>query len=92
MAYGRRDDFGAIAFDPVENVMAKATKGQKAIVQRAMHAFKHGELRSGGGGMVTDPKQAIAIALSEADEAKPGHGGPAARKRKAKEHAAPTRP
>ena len=32
-----------------------------------MHEFKHGELRSGGGGRkVKNPRQAIAIALSEA--------------------------
>lgn len=32
-----------------------------------MHEFKHGGLKSGGGGKkVTNPKQAIAIGLSEA--------------------------
>ena len=32
-----------------------------------MHEFKHGELRSGGGSKtVRNPKQAVAIALSEA--------------------------
>ena len=61
--------------------MARATKGQKEIVQRVMHAFKHGDLESGGGGTVTDPKQAIAIALSEADAAKPDRRRPAKSKR-----------
>jgi hypothetical protein len=31
-----------------------------------MHAFKRGKLRSGSGRKVTNPKQAIAIGLSEA--------------------------
>jgi hypothetical protein len=38
-------------------------------VEREMHAFKRGKLRSGKegkGGAVSNPKQAIAIALSEA--------------------------
>ncbi len=36
-------------------------------VEREMHAMKQGKLKSGGDGKkVTDPKQAIAIALSEA--------------------------
>ena len=39
---------------------------QKEIVGRVMHEFKHGELDSGTGGKVRNPKQAIAIALSEA--------------------------
>ena len=39
-------------------------------VERAMHEMKRGELRSGGSGKkVTDPKQAIAIGLSEARKA-----------------------
>ncbi len=39
---------------------------QKATVRRVMHEFKHGELESSQGGKVKNPKQAIAIALSEA--------------------------
>jgi hypothetical protein len=31
-----------------------------------MHAYKRGKLRSGSGRKVTNPKQAIAIGLSEA--------------------------
>ena len=44
------------------------TSGQKATISRVMHEFKHGELRTTGGigPKVTDPKQAIAIALHEA--------------------------
>lgn len=41
----------------------------KAKVEKVMHEFKHHELKSGGGRRVTNPKQAIAIALSEAREA-----------------------
>ncbi len=39
---------------------------QRATVRRVMHEFKHGELDSAQGGKVKSPKQAIAIALSEA--------------------------
>jgi Family of unknown function (DUF6496) len=47
--------------------MPKETKPQKETVERVMHEFKHGELRSGTSGeKVTNPKQAVAIALSEA--------------------------
>lgn len=46
--------------------MAKETKTQREIVERVMHEFKEGELDRGHGGKVTNPKQAIAIALSEA--------------------------
>jgi hypothetical protein len=43
------------------------SKPQKETVERVMHEFKHGELRSGTSGQkVKNPKQAIAIALSEA--------------------------
>lgn len=50
-----------------------ATKSPKAVakhdkVKKVMHEFKEGKLRSGSkkGPEVTNPKQAIAIALSEA--------------------------
>ena len=40
-------------------------------VAKAMHAMKQGVLRSGSSGAkVTDPKQAIAIGLSEARRAR----------------------
>ena len=43
------------------------SKPQKETVGRVMHEFKHGELRSGGSGKkVRNPRQAMAIALSEA--------------------------
>ncbi len=49
--------------------MAKETPAQQKTVDRVMHEFKHGELESGPdgkAGKVKDPKQALAIALSEA--------------------------
>jgi len=43
-------------------------KGQRKI-GKVMHEFKEGALKSSGGDKVVNPKQAIAIALSEAREA-----------------------
>jgi len=45
----------------------KLTKGQKKV-KKVMHEFKAGKLHSGSkkGPVVTNPKQGIAIALSEA--------------------------
>jgi len=41
--------------------------GQKRTVERVMHEFKHGELKTARGARkVKNPKQAIAIALHEA--------------------------
>jgi hypothetical protein len=51
---------------------AKKTSGRKyspkasKSVEREMHAFKEGKLKSSSGDKVTNPKQAIAIGLSEA--------------------------
>ena len=43
------------------------SKAQTETIERVMHEFKHGELRiRGTGPKVTNPKQAIAIALHEA--------------------------
>ncbi|HZZ60071.1 MAG TPA: DUF6496 domain-containing protein [Roseiarcus sp.] len=45
----------------------KQSKPQKETVGRVMHEYKHGELRSGASDRkVKNPRQAIAIALSEA--------------------------
>lgn len=49
--------------------MPKYGKKASEKVERAMHEMKRGELKSGSGQKVTDPKQAIAIGLSEAREA-----------------------
>jgi hypothetical protein len=47
---------------------ASTTKG-RGKVEKVMHEYKHGELKSGGKKKVRNPKQAIAIALSEARRA-----------------------
>jgi Family of unknown function (DUF6496) len=44
-------------------------KKAQAKVGKVMHEFKHGQLKSGGRRKVTNPKQAIAIGLSEARRA-----------------------
>jgi Family of unknown function (DUF6496) len=49
-----------------ETVAKKETEAQSEVVERVMHEFKEGKLERGHGGKVTNPKQAIAIALSEA--------------------------
>jgi len=55
-------------------------------MEKTMHEFKHHELKSGRGGKVKNPKQAIAIGLSEARRsgadipAKPGRKKKAASK------------
>jgi hypothetical protein len=49
--------------------MPRETEPQKETVERVMHEFKRGELRSGTDGpKVKSRKQAVAIALSEAGE------------------------
>jgi hypothetical protein len=45
-----------------------ATKG-KSKVRKVMHEFKEGSLKSGSGKKVTNRKQAVAVALSEARKA-----------------------
>lgn len=49
--------------------MAKYSKKAQDKVEETMHEFKEGKLKSGKdgkGGKVTNPKQAVAIGLSEA--------------------------
>ena len=48
--------------------MAKYSKGASKSVESAIHREKKGTLKSGSGQKVTNPKQAIAIGLSEARE------------------------
>ena len=51
----------------------KTKKEKAATVGKAMHEFKTGTLHSGKGGpVVTNRKQAIAIAMSEANMPKRG--------------------
>ncbi len=47
----------------------KKSAGKKSKVEKVMHEFKEGDLKSGSGDKVKSRKQAIAIALSEAREA-----------------------
>ena len=52
--------------------MAKYAKEDQDKVEKVMHEYKHGELKSGKGGKggnVKSRKQAIAIGLSEARRA-----------------------
>ena len=58
----------------------KPTKKQEAKISKVMREYKAGTLHSGKGGpVVKNPKQAIAISLSQAKMAKPmkksGRGG-----------------
>jgi hypothetical protein len=45
---------------------SKSRKKVQSKMQKVMHEYKHGELKSGGKKKVKNPKQAIAIGLSEA--------------------------
>lgn len=47
-------------------------KSKKEVVKTEMSKFKHGNLHSGSkkGKIVTDPKQAIAISLSESGQSR----------------------
>jgi len=52
--------------------MAKYSKKAQEKIEKVMHEFKHGELKSGKGGkggVVKSREQAIAIGISEAREA-----------------------
>lgn len=46
--------------------MAKYSKKAQGKVEKVMHEFKNGELKSGNGSKVKSRKQAVAIGLSEA--------------------------
>ncbi len=75
--------------------MAKQSPRQREIVGRIMHEFKQGDLASSSGQEVTDPRQAIAIALHEAgasrDETPAGNPRDLARTKAKEEKAAPAR-
>lgn len=76
--------------------MAKYGKKAQEKVEAAMHEFKEGELKSGGSGKtVKNPKQAIAIGLSEARKAgakvppeRPSASSPKVEKKRAAKKAA----
>jgi len=68
--------------------MAKYSKKAQQKVKRAMEEIKEGKLKSGRSGKkVTNPKQAIAIGLSEAREESAKVPKKAARKKAAKKAA-----
>lgn len=46
--------------------MARTAAKGKGKVKKVMHEFKEGALKSGSGRKVTNRKQAVAVALSEA--------------------------
>jgi len=48
--------------------MAQYSKKSQEKVEKSMHEMHEGKLKSGSGEKVTNPKQAIAIGLSEARE------------------------
>jgi hypothetical protein len=56
---------------PVVAHSPKTLAGKRAKVKAVMGEFKEGELHSSSGQVVTNPKQAVAIALSEAGLARP---------------------
>jgi hypothetical protein len=52
---------------PKNNIaMAKYSKGAQKKVEKTMHEFKEGKLKSGSGAKVKSREQAVAIGLSEA--------------------------
>lgn len=69
--YGEESDYYKMAKLHLDlyNEMANDSAEQEKVGV-VMKEFKEGELKSGSGEKVTDPKQAIAIALSEADQIK----------------------
>ena len=48
------------------------TEGQKRKVEKVMHEYKDGDLKSSSGDKVKSRKQAVAIAMSEAAVPKKG--------------------
>lgn len=55
-------------FDQIPEIMKKQSTPKKGKVEKVMHEFKEGTLKSSSGDKVTNRKQAIAIGLSEARE------------------------
>jgi hypothetical protein len=50
---------------------ARTKAGKQRFVAKAMHEFGQGEMKSGSGETVTNPKQAVAIALKQTGQSKP---------------------
>ncbi|GGZ43199.1 hypothetical protein GCM10011273_32510 [Asticcacaulis endophyticus] len=53
-------------------IMPKQTPAQSKKVEKVMHEFKEGDLKSSSGDKVKSRKQIVAIALREADIPKKG--------------------
>src|SRR5258708_2385197 len=51
---------------PVKRSASRSQSRGKGKIEKVMHEYKHGELKSGRGGKVKSRKQAVAIALNEA--------------------------
>jgi hypothetical protein len=62
--------------------MPRESGRQKEIVGRVMHEYKHGELESGSGRKVRNPRQAVAIGLSEAGASRKKSAGQNTRSRR----------
>ena len=60
---------------PNDQMGQRFAKGGQAKVSKVMSEFKAGKLKSSSGQKVTNPKQAIAIGLSEAGLSKKAKGG-----------------
>jgi hypothetical protein len=60
---------------PNDQMTQRFAKGGQAKVGKVMSEFKAGKLKSSSGQKVTNPKQAIAIGLSEAGLSKKAKGG-----------------
>ena len=60
---------------PNDQMTQRFAKGGQAKVGKVMSEFKSGKLKSSSGQKVTNPKQAIAIGLSEAGLSKKAKGG-----------------
>jgi hypothetical protein len=67
---------------PNDQMTQRFAKGGQAKVGKVMTEFKAGKLKSSSGQKVTNPKQAIAIGLSEAGLSKKAKGGGMAESKK----------
>ena len=47
-----------------------SSTAQKRKVEKVLHEYKEGSLKSGSGRKVKSPKQAVAIAMSESGQSK----------------------
>jgi hypothetical protein len=52
------------------NIMPKSGESKDDTVERVMHEYKEGDLKSSSGDKVRNRKQAVAIALSESGQSK----------------------